>query len=131
MLNKNRGNCRVKVTVPEEPYKDMLLYELELDFDKPVRSDFSVEYIFDVGGKLAKSITLPEIKGFVKSSEITEDAPGEGHFLIGKNFASGGERLALPAVDLQFDKSLAIAADPFFGAGFRVNHVEAKKGKRT
>jgi hypothetical protein len=116
------GTCEVKVTLSENSLEDVLLYNVHLTFDEPIRSDLITEYSFEVRDKFAPRIMLPELNGYVRSYPVKSDHAGQAHFLLGYNSAAGGPSLALPAVNLEFDRSMAIATDPYCGAAFRVNH---------
>lgn len=125
------GTCEVKVTLSENSLEDVLLYNVHLTFDEPIRSDLITEYSFEVRDKFAPRIMLPELNGYVRSYPVKSDHAGQAHFLLGYNSAAGGPSLALPAVNLEFDRSMAIATDPYCGAAFRVNHVKDDMGHGT
>ncbi len=114
-----KGQCQVKLEVPDNNKADLIVYDINLNFDSPVRSDLTMELNLEVKNEIASQMILPAMTGNVQSYSLKNNAHGMAYFLMGKGSAGDGVRLALPAVNVEYDTAqLAIAADPYFGAGF-------------
>ncbi|MDR1339495.1 MAG: hypothetical protein LBK58_05540 [Prevotellaceae bacterium] len=121
------GYCRVKLELPKSDKGNLMICDLDLEFDTPVSSDLTVEFAVEAQNATASQITLPEMRGKVKPYGLDENGSKAAYFLMGAGSAGEGEKLALPAVNVHFGKSqLAVATDPYFGVNFIARAKEVK-----
>ncbi|MDR1221615.1 MAG: hypothetical protein LBL07_01875 [Tannerella sp.] len=121
------GYCRVKLELPKSDKGNLMICDVDLEFDTPVSSDLTVEFAVEAQNATASQITLPEMRGKVKPYGLDENGSKAAYFLMGAGSAGEGEKLALPAVNVHFGNSqLAVAADPYFGVDFSARAKEVK-----
>ena len=115
------GRIAVKITLPGRVGEDALICRFALTFDQPATSNLETAYSFDVMGKAARRMGLPERNGYFKVWPMAADVGGAGKFELGQ--AAKGpiqcSTLGMPAVGLIFGEAepqLAVAADPYCGS---------------
>ncbi|GHT55011.1 hypothetical protein AGMMS49982_20480 [Bacteroidia bacterium] len=124
------GNCQVRMELPESAKSSLLIYDVDIEFDTPLRSDLTLEFTLETEKAVVTQLTLPELAGKVKTYPLSGDASKEAFFFMGAYSADKGERLALPALNVHLGKQqLAVATDPYFGANFNVRTVAGNKGE--
>ena len=127
-----RGTGTLKITLPAQVGDgDVLLGNLSMAFDPPLRADVELILTFDVSGDPVNQMGLPERNGVFKVWPMFAKVGGAGRFELG-NAAKGPvqcSELGLPAVGLIFGQpstaptspnlQLAVAADPYCGSYFQ------------
>ena len=127
------GNATIRISLPSHPGEDVLIGRIAVTFREPVNANLETVYAFDVIGKPARRIGLPERNGYFRVWPMSSDVGGAGKFELG-NAAKGPvpcSTLGMPAVGLIFDDTeatgtqpslqLAVAADPYGGS-----HLQAQ-----
>ena len=131
------GTLQVSIALPQNRKQDLLLYRTQLEFDRPVRMDVTVQYRFQIRDAQAGKIILPERDGYLRSYPLTPGRSRAGRYELGARAAGSAKcpQLGIPVVGLVFGKEsgdskaeqLAVSIDPYCGG-----HIQASPaGKHT
>ena len=122
---RRTGKYTVGYSLGARDERVVLTQKTTLQFDEPLRRDFSVAHTVQVTGKKAVKCTLPLRYGVVNDFVVGRCQEAAGYFVLGRGSTlREGEELALPVIGLGFDdgsgEALTVATDPYCGSQFRV-----------